>query len=193
MRQDTLGDYTSRTLAILALSIPAFWVAILVVVYPSIWWSWAPPLEYIPPTEDLVGNYFQFLIPGSIMGLYMFGTTLRMIRTMMLEVLRQDYIRTAWAKGLSERTVIFRHALKNALIPIVTIVGMQLPILIGGSIVIESIFVLPGVGRYMIEAISQRDYPVITAINLFFAVSMLTANLLVDISYAYLDPRIKYK
>ena len=125
--------------------------------------------------------------------MFLSGITMRMTRTMMLEVLRQDYIRTAWAKGLNERTVIFRHAVKNALIPVVTLVGMQIPMLISGSIVFEQIFTLPGVGRYMIEAISARDYPVIVAINLLVSVVVLVSILTVDLTYAWLDPRVKYK
>ena len=133
------------------------------------------------------------MLPGFIMGMVMSGTTMRMTRTMMLEVLRQDYIRTAWSKGLRERVVIFRHALKNALIPVVTIVGLQLPVLIGGSVVLEQIFTLPGIGLLLIEAINKRDYPIISGINLVMASFILLANLVVDVAYAYLDPRVQFK
>ena len=126
------------------------------------------------------------------MGLIMLGSVMRITRTMMLEVLRQDYIRTAWAKGLRERTVIARHAMKNALIPVITIVGMMVPMLIGGTVIIEQIFVLPGVGRLMFEAISRRDYPVISGVNVFLASIVLLTNLVVDLTYAWLDPRVRY-
>ena len=193
IRQDTKGDYAGRTIAILAISLPNFWIATMVVVYPSIYWNWSPPLEYIPPGDHLLDNIKQFILPGFIMGLFYAGMIMRMTRTMMLEILRQDYIRTAWAKGLRERTVIFRHAVRNALIPVVTIIGLQAPTLFGGSVVIEQVFTLPGVGRFLIEAINKRDYPVIVAINLLFAVAVLIINLLVDLTYAWLDPRVKYK
>jgi peptide/nickel transport system permease protein len=135
----------------------------------------------------------QFIIPGVIMGMVMSGTTMRMTRTMMLEVLRQDYIRTAWSKGLAERVVVTRHALKNALIPVVTIIGLQIPILIGGSAIMETIFVLPGVGRYLVEALGRRDYPILSGINLVMAAFVLIVNLVIDLIYAYLDPRVQYR
>ena len=193
MRQDTWGDYAGRTFAILAISLPGFWIATMVIVYPSIWWGWSPSMEYIPFFKDPLGNLVQFIIPGVIMGMTMSGATMRMTRTMMLEVLRQDYIRTAWSKGLSERTVILRHALKNALIPVVTMVGMQLPILIGGAVITEQIFALPGIGRYLVDAINRRDYPIISGINLVVATMVLFVNLAIDLTYAWLDPRVQYK
>jgi peptide/nickel transport system permease protein len=193
IRQDTLGDYLGRTIAILAISLPGFWLGTMVVVYPSIWWHWSPSMEYIPITKDLGGNLLQFVIPAVIMAMMVTGTIMRMTRTMLLEVLRQDYIRTAWAKGLTERTLVIRHAMKNALIPVVTIVGTMVPFLIGGQVVLEQIFVLPGIGRFLIEAITKRDYPIISGINLSMAGFVLGINILVDISYAYLDPRIRYR
>lgn len=193
IRQDTWGDYGGRTIAILAISLPSFWVGTIVMIFPSIWWDWSPAIEYIPLTEDLAGNLLQFVVPGIIIGMVMSGTTMRMTRTMMLEVLRQDYIRTAWSKGLNERTVIMRHALKNALIPVVTIVGVIFPVMIGGSVVLEQIFALPGIGRYLIDALNKRDYPVISGINLVLASFILVINLGVDLTYAYLDPRIRYE
>ncbi len=148
---------------------------------------------YYPITEDLWANLKQFIIPGVLMGMAMSGTTMRMTRTMMLEVLRQDYIRTAWSKGLRESVVVTRHALKNALIPVVTIIGLQLPVLLGGSVIMEQIFALPGMGRLMLDALNARDYPVISGVNLVMATAILAANLLVDLSYAWLDPRIRYR
>ncbi len=192
IRQDTWGDYIGRTLSIVFISVPAFWLGTMVMVYPSIWWGWSPSLVYIPFTQNPLQNLIQFIIPGFIMGMIMGGTLMRMTRTMMLEVLRQDYIRTAWAKGLSERTVILRHALKNAFIPVVTIVGVMIPMVIGGSVVIEQIFQLPGIGLLDFTALSQRDYPIISGVNVIIAAVVLLTNLLTDLTYAWLDPRIKY-
>ena len=193
IRQDTTGDYLGRTAAILAISLPSFWIGTMVIVYPSIWWGWTPSLEYIPIVDDLGANLVQFGIPGLIMGMVTSGTVMRMTRTMMLEVLRQDYIRTAWAKGLKERTIIVRHAMKNALIPVVTIWGMMLPFLISGTVITEQIFCLPGIGRLMFEALNQRDYPIISGINLVLATVVLLSNLLVDLTYAWMDPRVQYQ
>jgi len=193
IRQDTGADYVGRTIAILLISVPSFWTATLVVVYPSIWWGWSPEVEYIPLFKDPLRNLAQFIIPAVIMGMVMSGTAMRMTRTMMLEVLRQDYIRTAWSKGLREGTVVMRHALKNALIPVVTVVGIQVPILIAGSVILETIFNLPGIGLLLIQALGQRDYPAISGINVFMATFVLLMNLVVDLTYAYLDPRVHYQ
>jgi peptide/nickel transport system permease protein len=193
IRQDTAGDYVGRSVSILFISVPAFWIATMIMVYPSIWWRWSPSLEYIPFINDIKGNVLQFLIPGFIMGMVLGGTLMRMTRTMMLEVLRQDYVRTAWAKGLREQAVIRRHVLKNALIPVVTVIGIVVPIVIGGTVVIEQIFALPGVGLLMYDALTYRDYPVISGVNLFLATVVILANLVVDLTYAWLDPRIQYR
>lgn len=193
IRQDTWGDYLGRSISIVFISVPSFWIATMTMVYPAIWWGWAPSLVYISLSKDVGGNLLQFVIPGFIMGMVMGGTLMRMTRTMMLEVLRQDYIRTAWAKGLSERTVIIRHALKNAFIPILTIIGVMVPLLISGTIIMEQIFVIPGVGLMTFEALNMRDYPVISGINLVVAVMVLFVNLLVDLLYGWLDPRVKYR
>lgn len=182
-----------RSFAILCISVPGFWLGTLVMIYPSLWWGWSPPILLIPFTEDPLGNLQMFIIPAVIMGMLLSGVNMRMMRTMMLEVLRQDYIRTAWSKGLRERVVVIRHALKNALIPVVTIIGLQMPIMIGGTVILEQIFCLPGVGRLLLEAIVQRDYPVVTGVMLFFATAILIINLLVDLTYAYLDPRVSYR
>ncbi len=192
VRQDTAGDYLGRTFAIGMLALPNFWLATLIMVFPALWWGWSPAVQYIPLNEDPWGNFKQFLIPAFLMGTAFSATTMRMTRTMMLEVLRQDYIRTAWSKGLNGPVIIIRHALKNALIPVVTVAGLQLPVLIGGTVIMEQIFVLPGVGRLLIEAVQGRDYTMISGLNVFLAAFVLAANLLVDISYAYLDPRIRF-
>ncbi|MBA7630690.1 Dipeptide transport system permease protein DppB [subsurface metagenome] len=193
LRQDTAGDYIGRTFAILGMAVPGFWVATLIMVFPALWWNWSPPVQFIAFKDDPGGNLTQFIVPAVIMGMAMSATTMRMIRTMMLEVLRQDYIRTAWAKGLRERVVVIRHALKNALIPVVTIIGFLIPVMIGGSVIMEQIFTLPGIGRLMLTATFDRDYPVIIGVTMFISVAILIVNLLVDISYAYLDPRIQYR
>ncbi|MFC1943753.1 ABC transporter permease [Chloroflexota bacterium] len=193
IRQDTAGDYAGRTFAILAISLPSFWLGTIIIVYPSIWWGWMPAVQLISFAENPLGNLGQFLLPGFIMGMTTSGSTMRMTRTMMLEVLRQDYIRTAWAKGLTERTIILRHVLKNALIPVVTILGTHLNILISGTVVIEQIFALPGVGRLMIDALNKRDYPLVSGINLMVSCFVVTMNLLVDLTYGWLDPRVVYK
>ncbi len=193
IRQDTATDYAGRTAAVIGLATPNFWLAIMVMLYPALWWGWSPSVKLIPFKEDPLGNLGMFLIPAVILGTAMSAATMRMTRTMMLEVLRQDYIRTAWAKGLRERVVVMRHAIKNALIPVVTLIGMQLPLLIGGSVILEQIFVLPGIGRMFVAALDSRDYPVVSAINLIFATAVLGINLIIDLFYAFLDPRVRYQ
>ena len=192
IRQDTAADYVGRTIAIIGLATPNFWLATMVILYPAIWWGWSPSVELIPFTEDPLGNLGMFIIPAVILGTGLSAATMRMTRTMMLEVLRQDYIRTAWSKGLNERVVVLRHAIKNALIPIVTLIGLQLPILVGGSVIMENIFNLPGLGRLMVNALSQRDYPVVSGVNLVFATAVVGVNLMIDLIYPYLDPRVRY-
>jgi peptide/nickel transport system permease protein len=150
-------------------------------------------MQLIPFAKDPIGNIGMFVLPAAVLGVTMTGGTMRMTRTMMLEVLRQDYIRTAWAKGLKERVVVIRHALRNALIPVITIIGMQIPMVIGGSVIIEQLFNLPGLGRMMLTALQERDYPTISGINLFVAVLVIIINILVDVSYGWLDPRIHYQ
>ncbi len=192
-RQDTAADYLGRSIAILGLATPNFWLGIMVMIFPAIWWGWAPPMEWVSFTEDPLGNLGMFLIPSVILGTAMSAATMRMTRTMMLEVLRQDYIRTAWAKGLKERVVVMRHAVKNALIPVVTLIGLQIPILVGGSVIMENIFNLPGLGRLLLKALDERDYPVVSGINLFFATAVVGINLMIDLIYPYLDPRVRYQ
>ncbi len=192
IRQDTVADYAGRTAAIIGLATPNFWLAIMVMLYPAIWWSWSPPMELIPFTEDPLEHVRIFIIPSLILGTAGAASTMRLTRTMMLEVLRQDYVRTAWSKGLKERVVIMRHAVKNALIPVVTLVGMQLPILVGGSVIMENIFNLPGLGRLFLTALNDRDYPVVSGVNLVFATMVVGVNLFIDLIYPYLDPRVRY-
>ncbi len=193
IRQDTIGDYAFRSLAIIFISLPEFWVGIMVVVFPSIWWGWSPPIINISLWDDPIGNLKMYILPAAILGMGINGVNMRLMRTMMLEVVREDYIRTAYAKGLTERVVIFRHAVKNALIPVVTVIGLNVPVVIGGSIIIEQIFGLPGMGRLAVEAAFIRDYPTIIGVTLVYAVVVLLIILITDLSYAFLDPRIRYK
>ncbi len=193
LRQDKWGDYIGRTIAILAISVPRFWVGTLIIVFGSLWFGYMPPLMFIHFTEDPIGNLKTFIVPAIVLGMALSGITMRMTRTMMLEVLRQDYIRTAWAKGLREWVVVTRHALKNALIPVITTVGLQTAVMLGGTVVIEQIFVLPGMGRLIISALMQRDYQLVSGIMLVFAGVLVVINLVVDLTYAFLDPRIHYK
>ena len=192
VRQDTVSDYIARTIAIIGLATPNFWLALMVIIFPAIWWGWVPPLEVVPFTEDPLGSLSVFIIPSAILGTAMSASTMRLTRTMMLEVLRQDYIRTAWSKGLNERVVILRHGFKNALIPVVTLIGLEIPILVGGSVIIENIFALPGLGSLMLFALEDRDYPVISGINLVFATFVIGVNLLIDLIYPYIDPRVRH-
>jgi peptide/nickel transport system permease protein len=192
IRQDTITDYVFRGTAIALLAIPGFWLAIMIITLVARWYHWAPPLMYKSPLTDPVENLSIMFIPAILLGLGLSGAVMRLTRTQMLEVLRQDYIRTAWAKGLTERSVIIRHALKNAFMPIVTMIGLQVPILIGGTVILETIFSIPGVGRYLVQSVARYDYPVIQAVNLLIAGVVVVSNLLVDITYSYLDPRVRY-
>ena len=193
IRQDTAADYVGRSIATIGLAMPNFWLGLMVMLFPAIWWGWSPPVQWVPFAEDPLGNLAVLIIPSLILGTASAAATMRMTRTMMLEVLRQDYIRTAWSKGLKERVVIMRHTVKNALIPVVTLIGLQLPILVGGAVIMENIFNLPGLGRLMVLVLEQRDYPVVSGINLFFATAVVLFNLLIDLIYPYLDPRVRYE
>lgn len=193
IRQDTAGDYIARSFSILLLAIPSFWLGTMVVVIPSIFWGWSPEVSYIKFTEDPWGNLKQMLVPAAVLGAALSAVTMRMTRTMMLEVLRQDYIRTAMAKGLPERLVVFRHALRNALIPVVTLVGLQAPLVIGGAVIIEQIFGIPGMGTLLLDAVNQRDYPIITGVFLVVGLAVMLINLVVDLSYGLLDPRVRVR
>ena len=193
LRQDTWIDYVARSFAMLCIAVPSFWLGTMVIVYPAIWWGIMPSIRLIPFAKDPIGNLIMFLVPATVQGMAMSGMTMRMTRTMMLEVLRQDYIRTAWAKGLDERIIITRHALKNALVPVITIVGVQIPIIIGGTVVIEEIFSLPGLGRLIVEATTRRDYTMLSGVMIIFALATVLINLIVDLVYAVVDPRIRYR
>jgi peptide/nickel transport system permease protein len=191
-RQDTLRDYLARSIAILGLSVPGFWLATLVIVLPAIWWGWRPLTGFTEFATDPLAHTIQFLLPAVILGIASSAALMRLARAMLLEVLRQDYIRTAWAKGLRERVVVMKHSLKNAIIPVVTVLGNQIAQIVGGTIIIEQIFGFPGMGRFLFDAINQRDYPVIQGVNLVVVSAIVLVNLTVDALYAVLDPRIRY-
>jgi len=193
LRQDKWGDYIGRSVAILCISVPDFWLATLIIIFPAIWWDYMPPIMLIKFTDDPIGNLRMFIIPAIILGMAFAGIIMRMTRTMMLEVLRQDYIRTAWAKGLRERVVVMRHTLKNALIPVVSTIGVQVPFLIGGTVIIEQIFCLPGMGRLVINALISRDKFLVCGIVLIFALLLTLVNLVIDLTYGFLDPRVHFK
>lgn len=192
IRQDTMTDYISRSAAIAALSTPNFWIATVFIAYMGKLYNWAPPLTYQSFLQSPVDNLIITGIPAVILGIGLTGTVLRLTRAQMLEVMRQDYIRTAWSKGLRERTVIMRHAIRNAFIPVITLVGLQIPVLVGGSVILETIFNVPGIGRYLVTAINQRDFPIIQGVDLVLAIVIVVANLVVDLSYSLVDPRIRY-
>jgi len=193
LRQDTWGDYLARSFAIFCIAVPGFWLGTMIIVFPSIWWGWTPPISLIMFSEDPIGNLKMFLLPALVLGMSTSGLTMRLTRTMMLEVLRQDYVRTAWAKGLNEAVVVRRHAVKNALIPVITLIGIQLPVLVGGSVIIEQIFSLPGMGRLVLDAVLVRDYPIVSGVMLVLGWFTVFSNLLVDVAYGLLDPRIHYQ
>ena len=192
-RQDKLSDYMGRLVAISGLSFPDFWLGTLIITFAAIWFNWIPPLGYTSVWESPWRNLQQFVLPAAVLGLRLSAATMRMTRSTLLEVLREDYVRTAWAKGLGERLIIYKHALKNALIPVVTIIGGQLGTLLAGTVIVETIFALPGMGRLTVEAILFRDYPVVQTNVMLVAGTLVTLNLLVDLTYAWLDPRIRYQ
>jgi peptide/nickel transport system permease protein len=192
VRQDGVLDFFARSAAILGLSIPSFVKAILVILLPAIWWGWTPLGRFVEFSRDPVAYLFQFVLPAVILGVASAAGIMRLTRGMLLEVLRQDYVRTAWSKGLRERVVVLKHALKNAVIPVVTVLGLQVAAIAGGAVIIEWIFGIPGMGQFLVDAIVQRDYPVIQGINLVIVTVIVVTNLTVDLVYAVLDPRIRY-
>ena len=191
-QQDRLGDYAPRVVSVLLLSTPNFWIATMLVLLPALWFNYLPSLTHKNFMDDPLGHVELFLFPWLAVGTRLVGTTMRMTRSTMLEVLRQDYVRTANAKGLAPRIVVYRHALKNALIPVVTVLGGQAAGLLEGSVLIETVFNLEGIGYLTVHAIFQRDYPQVQACILVMALLVLLMNLVTDLLYAVLDPRIRY-
>jgi len=194
LKQDTWIDYIFRSFAIGGLSVPIFWSGILIIVIPSILIGWTPLEKYYPLTENPLANLKLMIFPAVILGVNLGAPVMRMTRTMMLEVLRQDYVRTAKAKGLAERVVILRHSLRNALIPVITILGLQVILGIGGTLVLETVFNIPGMGRLLVvTSLSRRDYPMVQGITLFIAMGVVLVNLIIDLTYGMIDPRVRYK
>ncbi len=194
IRPGTPLDFIARVASVLGLSIPSFWLGILVITFGLVWFGWTPPQfgrGYVPFFDDPWVNLQQFFFPSLVLALGIAAGIMRLTRSSMLEVLRNDYIRTAWSKGLRERTVVIRHALKNALIPVVTVVGLQIGALIGGTVLIERVFALQGIGFWVVESVIRRDIFVVMSLTLIFALTYVLANLIVDILYGWLDPRIR--
>jgi peptide/nickel transport system permease protein len=192
VRQDTWVDYVIRVISIGGLAIPSFWAGILVILFLVVFFGWGPPLEYTPPWVDPWENFQQMVWPVLTVG-YRYAVTTRMTRSTVLEVMREDYIRTAWAKGLGEGVIVIRHALKNAMLPVITLIGTEFAFLIGGLVVTETVFTLNGVGRFVVDAVAHRDYPVVQALVFVIAFGFVVVNLLIDLTYAWFDPRIRYR
>lgn len=196
IRSGTLADFATRFISVMWLSVPNFYLAIIAIAFGFSWFGWSPPnfgaRGYVGITEDPLTNLEIMLLPSFILSLSIAAVIMRLTRSAMLEVMRNDYIRTAWSKGLRERAVVWRHALKNAMIPVLTIIGLQVGGLIGGAVLIESVFGLNGIGIYLLEAILSRDLLVVQSLVLIFAIAYVVINLAVDLAYAWLDPRIRY-
>ena len=190
-RQDSISDQAIRTISVILMSLPVFWIGTLVLIYPAKWFGYAPATMYVPFFKAPLQNLSMFIIPSLLGAMTQAGAQIRMVRTMTLEVMRQDYIRTAWAKGVKEKRVLFRHAFRNALIPIITIIGASVAGLIGGSVILESMFNLPGIGQQLVTALSNRDYPLVQGCCLVFSIFVMLINLLVDLCYKWIDPRVE--
>jgi peptide/nickel transport system permease protein len=193
VRQDTWVDYCVRVVSIGGLAIPAFWTGILIILFLVIYFEWSPPLVFVPFWEDPWENFVQLVFPIVTVGYRNAAIATRMTRSAVLEVMREDYIRTAWAKGLQERIVVIKHTLKNAMLPVITIIGAELAFLLGGLVVTETVFTLNGLGRFMVDAILHRDIPVVQTMVLLTAFIIVFVNLMIDLFYAWLDPRISYR
>ena len=192
VRQDSTLDYAMRVFSLAGLSMPSFWLGMVIILTLVSWLGWIPPLTYVRPTENFWLHSVQFLLPALAVGYRSSALIMRITRSAMLEVLREDYIRTAWAKGQNERAVVWRHALKNAILPVVTVIGIEFAFLIGGLVVTETVFNLPGVARFLVEAILWRDYPIVQNLVMFIAIVVILSNLAVDLLYGVLDPRVRY-
>ena len=192
VRQDTALDYVLRVFSLAGLAMPSFWLGMVIILGLVTWFAWIPPLTYVPLRENFKLHAVQFLLPALAVGYRSSALIMRITRSSLLEVMREDYIRTAWAKGQRGRIVIWRHALKNALLPVVTVIGIEFAFLIGGLVVTETVFNLPGVARFLVQAILWRDYPVVQNLVMFIAIVVILSNLAVDMLYGVLDPRVRY-
>lgn len=190
-RQDTVSDYTIRIISIIFISMPQFWLATLILIYPNLWWGWAPQMTYVSFLEAPLANLEMFLIPAILSGIATAGGQLRTVRTMTLEVMRQDYIRTAWSKGMPERQIMFKYAFRNAMIPIFTMIGSSVGRLMSGNVIMETIFNIPGLGTALVNALNTRDYPIVQGVTLILSFFVLFVNVLVDIGYKVIDPRVR--
>jgi peptide/nickel transport system permease protein len=193
INRDKLPDYILRSISIAGISVPGFAIATALILFPQLWWGWGISFQFVKLTEDPIAHLKILIPPAIVLGVNLSAGSARLTRTMMLEVLQQDYIRTARAKGLQEGSVVLRHGLKNALIPVVTVFGSQIEGLLGGSVITETVFALPGLGRLMVNAINFRDYPVVQGIVVMTAMFLMIMNLLVDLSYGMLDPRVRLR
>jgi peptide/nickel transport system permease protein len=191
IRQDTIVDHITRSLAILMLAVPSFWLGLMAITYGFVWFGWTPPLRYSEFWDNPLSNLGSLWVPALILGAGLSGTVMRLTRSTVLEVLRQDYVRTAWSKGLREREIVLRHVMRNALIPVVTVIGLQVPIVVGGTVVLESIFGLPGLGSFLLDSVQRRDYPAVQGIVLLSGTVVILTNLLVDFTYPIFDPRLR--
>jgi peptide/nickel transport system permease protein len=192
VKQDSTVDYALRVVSLAGLSMPSFWLGMVIILGLVAWLGWIPPMTYVGPRENLGLHLVQFALPALAVGYRSSALIMRITRSSVLEVLREDYIRTARAKGQSGRLVIWRHALRNALLPVVTVIGIEFAFLIGGLVVTETVFNLPGVARFLVEAILWRDYPMVQNLVMFIAIVVILSNLLVDLLYGVLDPRVRY-
>jgi peptide/nickel transport system permease protein len=190
-RQDAISDQTIRVISVILMSLPVFWIGTLVLIYPAKWWGYAPATMYVPFLRNPLKNLSMFIVPALLGAMTQAGSQIRMVRTMTLEVMRQDYIRTAWSKGVGERRILFRHAFRNALIPVITIIGSSVAGLVGGSVILENMFSLPGIGQQMVNALSNRDYPLVQGCVLVFSIFVMLVNLIVDLAYKIIDPRVE--
>jgi peptide/nickel transport system permease protein len=192
VRQDTAFDYLLRIFSLAGLSMPSFWLGMVIILVLAAWLGWIPPVTYVSPGENFKIHAVQFMLPALAVGYRSSALITRITRSAMLEVLREDYVRTAWAKGQSKGAVVWRHALKNAMLPVVTVIGIEFAFLIGGLVVTETVFNLPGLARFLVQAILWRDYPIVQTLVMFIAIVVILSNLFVDMLYGWLDPRVRY-
>jgi len=192
VRQDSMLDYVLRVISLAGLSMPSFWLGMVIILAMVSWLGWIPSLTYVKPTENLGVHLVQFALPALAVGYRSSALIMRITRSSLLEVLREDYIRTAWAKGQVGRVIVWRHALKNAILPVVTVIGIEFAFLIGGLVVTEKVFNLPGVARFLVDAVLWRDYPIVQNLVMFIAIVVILSNLFVDMLYGLLDPRVRY-
>ena len=192
VRQDTRLDYALRVFSLAGLSMPSFWLGMVIILGLVAWIGWIPPVTYVRMSENFWLHAVQFMLPALAVGYRSSALIMRITRSSLLEVLREDYVRTAWAKGQTRRAVIWHHALKNAILPVVTVIGIEFAFLIGGLVVTETVFNLPGLARFLVQAILWRDYPIVQNLVMFIAVVVILSNLLVDMLYGVLDPRVRY-